>query len=136
MTKKYINLEGLRALLAASEETYHFIDSGDIRHQDMVLECVSDDPCINGAEIKIAKHFMPACTIPARPRFPDYDAAKAQAEGWAMFEAEGRYQLQRDDEANVFESDADAIIHVAVCAKAGSKLHLEALHMIGRLVQE
>lgn len=59
----------------------------------------------------------------------------AELEGWALFECEGRYQLQRDDEAGQFASDADAIIFVANLASAGSAYHRSALELIGALTE-
>lgn len=47
----------------------------------------------------------------------------AQAEGWGVFD--GR-DIQRDDEANVFASDDDAIEHVRRLADAGSMMHRAA----------
>lgn len=62
--------------------------------------------------------------------FPDKQD-KAQTEGWGLFIVDGRYQLQRDDEANMFSSDAQALIYVALKANDGSRFHREALELIG-----
>jgi hypothetical protein len=48
-------------------------------------------------------------------------------EGWALFNVETRPEIQRDDEADVFASDEDAIAFVADRAKDGSDPHLRAL---------
>lgn len=51
------------------------------------------------------------------------------AEGWALIDvnAEGLYEIQRDDEANIFETDEDALEHVRRLADRGSKPHMEAM---------
>lgn len=64
----------------------------------------------------------------------EFDNTQAMKEGWALFEVDGRYQLQRDDEADVFASDADAHIHVALQAHNGSAYHREAMERIGTRV--
>lgn len=63
------------------------------------------------------------------------DKDRAREEGWGLFAVDGRYQLQRDDEAGVFESDVDALLFVSAKAIEGSKRHLGALLKIGTLVQ-
>lgn len=69
-----------------------------------------------------------------------FDDAIARAEGWGLFETEGRLQLQRNDEpesgqdAPKFASDADAIVHVVMQAQAGSTYHSKALSLLGALV--
>lgn len=67
-----------------------------------------------------------------KPEEP-WDEAQALLEGWSMFEVDGRWQLQRDDEAKKFESDAEAIIFVASKANEGSDYHMRAIEMIGTL---
>lgn len=75
-----------------------------------------------------------------------FDPSQALREGWDLFDVEGRFQLQRIDRpadheevpeidyaTPKFASDADAIIHVALQAAAGSAYHKEALHLIGTL---
>lgn len=52
----------------------------------------------------------------------------ADAEGWGVFN-DG--EIQRDDEANKFASDADALAHVKARAAAGSAPHHEALQRCG-----
>ena len=61
---------------------------------------------------------------------------QAYAEGWNIFEASGSslnedgempYQLQRDDEAAIFEDDTTAWHHVYNRANEGSELHRQAL---------
>ncbi len=124
-----------RALMRASEAAFHLVYSwSDAIDDSIQLSAVSEDPKINGLLIVIRRNGEVDFAFPAAPRFPDYDAAAAQAEGWGMFETEGRYQLQRDDEADVFESDGAAIIHVALRASMGDKMHCEAINMIGQLV--
>lgn len=58
------------------------------------------------------------------------------SEGWGLFEVDGRYQIQRNDELDVqiFASDADALIWV--CAKAAtSRRHRAAVELVGTLVE-
>lgn len=49
------------------------------------------------------------------------------SEGWDLFEVEGKLEIQRDDEMEIFASDDDAIAHVTRMAQAGSQIHQEAL---------
>lgn len=62
------------------------------------------------------------------------DGMLADKEGWCISECwgsvDGEWQLQRDDEANVFEYDDDAWAHVLARARAGSKPHRRALAFI------
>lgn len=73
-----------------------------------------------------------------------FDNTQALNEGWDLFEVDGRIQLQRidcpADNQDVldytepkFDSDADAIIAVALLANAGSPYHRQALELIGQL---
>jgi hypothetical protein len=74
-----------------------------------------------------------------------FDNAQAWAEGWDLFDVDGRLQLQRidcpSDHPDVpyddpkFASDADAIIHAALQAHAGSTYHMNALQLIGALAE-
>lgn len=73
-----------------------------------------------------------------------FDNTQALSEGWDLFNVDGRVQLQRiDDPASVevlgydepkFASDADALIHLALHANAGSAYHRDAIERIGTLV--
>lgn len=49
--------------------------------------------------------------------------------GWALFDFDGTglQEVQRDDEADIFASDADALAYVAKRAAAGSQKHEQAL---------
>ena len=77
--------------------------------------------------------------------FVNFDNTRALAEGWDLFDVEGRLQLQRIDDPSAelslgydqpkFDTDADAIIHVAKQADAGSAYHREALYLIGSLAE-
>lgn len=53
----------------------------------------------------------------------------AEFEGWAIFDldANGVPDIQRIDEAEILDSDAEALDLVERCAAQGSKLHLVAL---------
>lgn len=131
MKTQEITFAELRARLRTTEEPYYFADAGALDDYTLHLECVSEDPTIHGLTIHIHPGMTPP-RITAPCRFPDYDADEALKEGWAMFDVDGRWQLQRDDEMARFASDAEAILYVASCATAGSKLHLEAINMIGQ----
>lgn len=73
----------------------------------------------------------------AHPDFPDdifstSDQEGACAEGWAIFEAHGYLEIEKDDnpesdDVPEFESDDAAIAHVEARAAAGSTLHHRAL---------
>lgn len=74
-----------------------------------------------------------------------FDNTQAMKEGWDLFEVDGRLMLQRidhpSDHAGIldydepkFNSDADAIIHVALEADAGSEYHRNAIELIGYAV--
>jgi hypothetical protein len=75
-----------------------------------------------------------------------FDNIQALREGWDLFDVEGRLQLQRIDapsdhefldyEKPKFASDADAIIFVALQARAGSVYHRRALEHIGTQAAE
>jgi hypothetical protein len=69
-----------------------------------------------------------------------FDNAQAVAEGWDLFDVDGRIQLQRIDAPELdgsgydepkFASDADALIFVALQAHAGAAYHREAIERIG-----
>ena len=55
-------------------------------------------------------------------------AAQADAEGWGIF---NQGEIQRDDEADKFASDADAFAFVCEKARAGSECHALALRVCG-----
>ena len=58
----------------------------------------------------------------------------ARKEGWLLIDADssGFFEIERDDEASVFESDGDAMNHVVCHALSGSEVHRQALliHLI------
>lgn len=54
----------------------------------------------------------------------------ALAEGWDIFDTGDEYQLQRHDEAEIFDSDSAAWHHVYDKAQAGSPLHKHALEFL------
>ena len=56
----------------------------------------------------------------------------AALDGWGLFDVDGKLELQRDDEANVFADDAAALAHVEEQAAAGSTLHALALALVKR----
>lgn len=55
------------------------------------------------------------------------DCAIMEREGWAVFNEESLPEIQRDDEADIFVTDDDAIAHVMRRALAGSATHVRAL---------
>lgn len=65
---------------------------------------------------------------------PEFDNTKADGEGWGVFDCDGSdngpWQIQRDDEAEVFEDDDEAWLHVLRRAKAGSAYHQAALDFV------
>lgn len=75
---------------------------------------------------------------PAHPDFEDLwtnaDQGRACSEGWAIFEAHGYLEIERNDvndppyeDAPYHESDDAAIEHVRARAAQGSELHGRAL---------
>lgn len=58
----------------------------------------------------------------------------AESEGWALFDAGGVWQIQRDDEAAIFPDDEAAIRFVRERASEGSERHTQALAKHGREV--
>lgn len=53
---------------------------------------------------------------------------QADAEGWGIF---NENQIHRDDEADAFASDADAVAFIRSCARRGSEVHAVALRICG-----
>jgi hypothetical protein len=86
---------------------------------------------------------MNTSTPNTTPAYPGWDGRQASTEGWDLWDVDGRIQLQRIDNPGSdptldftepkFDSDADAIIHVAMYAVLGSAYHREALELIGAL---
>jgi hypothetical protein len=86
---------------------------------------------------------MNTSTPNTTPAYPGWDGHRASSEGWDLWDVDGRIQLQRIDDPGSdptldftepkFDSDADAIIHVAMHAALGSEYHREALELIGAL---
>ena len=62
------------------------------------------------------------------------DITNAHNEGWNIFECGssegGKYQIQRIDEAELFQNDEDAIKCVIKKAKEGGELHQKAIDFI------
>lgn len=75
-----------------------------------------------------------------------FDITQALREGWTLSAVDNRYQIQKLDDPSAvddiylgftepkFESDSDALIHVALQAHAGSEYHREALSKVATLV--
>jgi hypothetical protein len=62
--------------------------------------------------------------------FSDQEDMLAQSEGWALFDADGKIELQRIDELGIFSKDEDAHEYVKVGAVSGSSLHLKAKEIL------
>lgn len=64
------------------------------------------------------------------------DSEAAAREGWDVFYAcrasDEQYQIEKDDEAGIFVSDAEALYHVYDQALRGSMLHRRALLFVLR----
>lgn len=63
----------------------------------------------------------------------DDDKAQSEGEGWLLSACHGGkyaglYQIQRDDDANVFIDDDEALLYVTEMAEQGSELHRRALN--------
>jgi hypothetical protein len=70
-----------------------------------------------------------------------FDNTQAEKEGWAIFDCagtseNGRWQLQRDDESEVFTDDAEAWRFVNHMAETGSQYHQEALEWLAMWNQQ
>jgi hypothetical protein len=66
--------------------------------------------------------------------FLEFDNDQAFREGWGIFECHGsdngNWQLQKDDEYNLFDSDPSAWIFVVASANSGSEYHKQALNFL------
>ena len=69
-------------------------------------------------------------------KFTQKDHRAAQKEGWDLFETERGDDIQKDDDKGVFPYDADACHFVVKKALTGSKLHIKALVLHLKLIQE
>jgi len=59
----------------------------------------------------------------------DYINVQLMHEGWALFDYDslGLFEIERDDDKDVFDSDDEAVAHVERMAESGSALHAWAL---------
>lgn len=64
------------------------------------------------------------------------ESEQACAEGWGLFEVfgsarrpDGSLEIEKDDEADIFESDEAAVAFVRAQAEKGSALHRYALKL-------
>ncbi|MBK5051706.1 hypothetical protein IQ289_25325 [Burkholderia sp. R-70006] len=66
------------------------------------------------------------------------DCQAADRDGWNLFDVDGSgyHEIQRDDEANRFASDAEAIEFVQQQAKAGDAVAVKALKIHGTVVSD
>jgi hypothetical protein len=62
------------------------------------------------------------------------DSLAAIAEGWDVFDcdgsANGRFQICKRDDMEIFEDDTDAWVHIGTRATEGSRLHMRALTFV------
>lgn len=68
--------------------------------------------------------------------FTDFDRATAMSQGWDIFDTDGVFLIQRDDELGSFKDDEEAMNFVITKASTGSRLHLLALWLDGRAVDD
>ena len=59
-----------------------------------------------------------------------YERLINEAEGWGVFYSNGKHEIQRVDEAEIFESDEAARDYVIRRASTGSRRHRKALYII------
>jgi hypothetical protein len=88
----------------------------------------------------------PSLESPVHPDFPDAqwtvaDANAAEAEGWNIYDAGGvleigRNDVNHDENTLTFADHDDAVVHVSICARAGSELHQRALAIHHRCQRE
>ncbi|HEP6430584.1 TPA: hypothetical protein VDB83_004907 [Burkholderia cenocepacia] len=82
------------------------------------------------------------------PAWTSEDCAIADKQGWNLFDVDGSgyLEIQRDDEAQVFESDDDALAYVREQAQGGcpvalkamgiAKLHAQSVEIVGRRLSD
>lgn len=58
------------------------------------------------------------------------DSARALAQGWDVFDTGDRLEIERDDEAAIFEGDEQAIAFVEARAASGDALAIKALEVV------
>lgn len=61
---------------------------------------------------------------------PEFDCSFAICEGWGIFEKGGKWEIEKDDESAIFETDDDADTHVKAQANMGSQYHQDALNWL------
>ena len=112
MKHQMIDFTEFRRRLNDSEEAFDAVMAPGMTNT-VLLKFRSENPDVNGVLVQLFPHGSPGFSAPEKPhRFAKYldHVIQAQSEGWAMFEVDGRWMLQRDDEENKFESDAEAIL--------------------------
>ena len=114
-TIRKINLptfeQGLQALQMAAGP--HYNDFAETVSSVIGLDHSAKTPSINAV-------FLPE------------DHELAAAEGWDVFDEDGVYGIEKDDDADVFETDGDAFSHVLRRAGEGNLTALRALFVDGR----
>ena len=60
-----------------------------------------------------------------------FNNEQAMNEGWFVCEMNDTFHIEHLDEVGTFDTDLDAIIHIAEQAKAGSEYHKNALLICG-----
>jgi hypothetical protein len=75
----------------------------------------------------------------AHPGYPGWsqdESDQADVEGWNVFHCDGsmhgEWQLFKDDEGDILDSDEDVVKLVNFCALNGSRLHQRAIDFIRR----
>lgn len=71
-----------------------------------------------------------------RPQWHPQDVGAACLDGWRLSErADGFYEIQREDAATLFATDAEAQAHVAAKAANGASLYRRAFYLDGKPVK-
>ena len=121
--------EGLRPILR------EFVESGESNLIDWRYAPNGDPEPSEGEGFE----YGPAA--PAHPSSPQVDWTNAdedaaRAEGWAIYDADGGLEIEKNDTSDApyegapeFKDDAEALAHVERRAAAGSELHRRALEI-------
>lgn len=126
-----VNFSEFVRRLKSIKEPCHFVYT--LRNDKAIdLTLVVNGETVPGIGILLEPEAAPGYELPDPDPFKDTNIAKA--EGWGLFDVDGRWQLQKLDNSNSFSTDAHAILHVAGKARYGSPYHMAAIAAIGTLV--
>lgn len=64
------------------------------------------------------------------------DDKVAVKQGWALFEAHGKWEIERIDEKDIFQNDIEAFGYVKGRASMGCKVAKKALRMDGKSIMK